>query len=59
MSVLTMPLLSLLLSLFILLLTLLLLRTLLLTLVEPLHSAADPAGSGAALTETFCLCVQV
>jgi hypothetical protein len=29
------------------------------TIVEPLHSAADPAGSGAALTETFCLCVQV
>jgi hypothetical protein len=27
--------------------------------VEPLHSAADPAGSGAALTESFCLCVRV
>jgi hypothetical protein len=26
--------------------------------VEPLHSAADLAGSGAALTKTFCLCVQ-
>jgi hypothetical protein len=25
---------------------------------EPLHSAANPTGSGAALTETFCLCVQ-
>jgi hypothetical protein len=27
--------------------------------VEPLHSTADPAGSGAVLTETFCLCVWV
>jgi hypothetical protein len=27
--------------------------------IEPLHSTADPAGSGAALTETFYLCVQV
>jgi hypothetical protein len=27
--------------------------------VEPLHSAIDPAGSGAALTEIFCLCVWV
>jgi hypothetical protein len=26
---------------------------------EPLHSAVDPAGSGAALTKTFCLCVSV
>jgi hypothetical protein len=26
---------------------------------EPLHSAADPTSSGTALTETFCLCVQV
>jgi hypothetical protein len=25
--------------------------------IEPLHSAADPAGFGAAMTETFCLCV--
>jgi hypothetical protein len=27
--------------------------------IEPLHSAIDPASSGATLTETFCLCVQV
>jgi hypothetical protein len=27
--------------------------------VEPLHSAADLASYGAALTETFCLCVWV
>jgi hypothetical protein len=27
--------------------------------VEPLHSVVDPAGSNTALTETFCLCVQV
>jgi hypothetical protein len=27
--------------------------------VEPLHSTADLAGSGAALTETFCLRVRV
>jgi hypothetical protein len=27
--------------------------------VEPLHTATDPAGSGAALTETFCLYVWV
>jgi hypothetical protein len=27
--------------------------------VEPLHSATDSTGSGAALTETFCLCVLV
>jgi hypothetical protein len=26
---------------------------------EPLHSAAGPAGSGVALTKTFCLCVWV
>jgi hypothetical protein len=26
--------------------------------VEPLHSAADPAGSGAALTEICCLFVR-
>jgi hypothetical protein len=26
---------------------------------EPLHSATDPAGSGAALLETFCFCVQI
>jgi hypothetical protein len=26
---------------------------------EPLHSIADPAGSGATLTEAFYLCVQV
>jgi hypothetical protein len=26
---------------------------------EPLHSVADPATTGAALTETTCLCVQV
>jgi hypothetical protein len=29
------------------------------SIVGPLHSVADPAGFGAALTETFCLCVQV
>jgi hypothetical protein len=27
--------------------------------VEPLHSATNPAGFGAALTKTFSLCVQV
>jgi hypothetical protein len=27
--------------------------------VEPLHFVVDPAGSGAALTKTFCLCVWV
>jgi hypothetical protein len=27
--------------------------------VEPLYSTADLAGSGAALTETFCICVRV
>jgi hypothetical protein len=27
--------------------------------IEPLHSATDSATSGAALIETFCLCVQV
>jgi hypothetical protein len=27
--------------------------------VESLHFAADPAGSGVALTEIFCLCVGV
>jgi hypothetical protein len=27
------------------------------SVVEPLQSAVDPANSGAALTETFCLCV--
>jgi hypothetical protein len=27
--------------------------------VESLHFDADPAGSGVALTETFCLCVGV
>jgi hypothetical protein len=27
--------------------------------VELLHSTADPAGSGAALTEIFCLCFLV
>jgi hypothetical protein len=27
--------------------------------IEPLHFAATPIGSGATLTETFCLCVQV
>jgi hypothetical protein len=27
--------------------------------IEPLCSATDPASSGAALTETFCLCVRV
>jgi hypothetical protein len=27
--------------------------------VETLHSTTDPAGSGVALTETFCLCVRV
>jgi hypothetical protein len=26
---------------------------------ESLHSAADHAGSGATVTETFCLCVHV
>jgi hypothetical protein len=26
--------------------------------IEPLHSATDHAGSGASLTETFCLCVR-
>jgi hypothetical protein len=26
---------------------------------EPLHSVADPAATGAAVTETSCLCVQV
>jgi hypothetical protein len=26
---------------------------------ESLHSATDPTGSGAALTRTFCLCIQV
>jgi hypothetical protein len=26
--------------------------------IEPLHSAADPASFGAALTETCCLCVR-
>jgi hypothetical protein len=29
------------------------------SIVGPLHSVADPAGSGAALTETFYLYVQV
>jgi hypothetical protein len=29
------------------------------TVVEFLHFAADPVGFGVALTETFCLCVQV
>jgi hypothetical protein len=29
------------------------------SVAEPLHSAVDLAGSGATLTETFCLCVQV
>jgi hypothetical protein len=28
------------------------------TAAELFYSANDPAGSGAALTETFCLCVQ-
>jgi hypothetical protein len=27
--------------------------------IEPLHCTADPASSGAALTETFCLYVRV
>jgi hypothetical protein len=27
--------------------------------VEPLHSVTDPAATGAAPTETSCLCVQV
>jgi hypothetical protein len=27
--------------------------------IEPLHSTTDPARSGAAWTETFCLCVRV
>jgi hypothetical protein len=27
--------------------------------IEPLHSATDLAGSGAGLTETFCLCVRI
>jgi hypothetical protein len=27
--------------------------------IKPLHPAADSTGSGAALTKTFCLCVQV
>jgi hypothetical protein len=27
--------------------------------IEPLHSAIDSAASGAALIETFCLCVRV
>jgi hypothetical protein len=26
---------------------------------EPLHSAVDPTGSGAAQIETLCLCVRV
>jgi hypothetical protein len=26
---------------------------------EPLHSTIDPVSSDTALTETFCLCVQV
>jgi hypothetical protein len=29
------------------------------TVVEPLYCAANPAGSGATVTETFCLCVRV
>jgi hypothetical protein len=29
------------------------------TVVEFLHFVADPVGFGVALTETFCLCVQV
>jgi hypothetical protein len=29
------------------------------SVVEPLYSVADPAATDAALTETFCLCVQV
>jgi hypothetical protein len=29
------------------------------SIAKPLHSVDDPAGFGAALTETFCLCVQV
>jgi hypothetical protein len=29
------------------------------SIVEPLYSTANPTGSGAALTETFCLCVRV
>jgi hypothetical protein len=29
------------------------------SVVEPLHSIVDPTSSGAALIETFCLCVQV
>jgi hypothetical protein len=28
-------------------------------IVEPLHSAANPAGSSTTLTETICLCVRV
>jgi hypothetical protein len=27
--------------------------------IEPLHSTADPVGSGVALTETFYLCLRV
>jgi hypothetical protein len=29
------------------------------SIVEPLHSAANPAGSSTTLTETICLCVRV
>jgi hypothetical protein len=29
------------------------------SIAEPLHFSIDPADSGAALTETFCLCVWV